>query len=97
MPKAYIFANIHSTGAPSPPPEYFEAFRKTLEKHAARRIISSNEIDHREGQLNTGRLLVLEFADRATAAAFYEDYKRDVVPLNPNKPKRDLFIAEGVE
>ena len=97
MPKAYLIANIHATGAPPPPPEYFRAFQEGLKKFGARRVIGSNEIDHREGKMDIGRLLVLEYADKATAVAALEEYLRDVMPLNPNKPKREMFIVEGVE
>jgi uncharacterized protein (DUF1330 family) len=97
MPKAYIVANIHPTGAASPPPEYFEGFRRVLAKHAGKRIIASNDIDYREGKLGIGRLLVIEFADKPTAVACYEEYAKDVVPLNPSKFKRELFIVEGAD
>jgi len=40
--------------------------------------------------------VVVEFADRATALAAYEEYVEDVIPLRPDGTS-DLFIVEGTE
>ena len=96
MPKGYIVSNVHPGGA-SPPKEYAEAFNRLFAKYGARRLISSADIDQREGRLNLGRLLVLEFPDKRSAVAAYEEYMRDVLPLNPRPNKRELFIVEGAD
>jgi uncharacterized protein (DUF1330 family) len=96
MPRGYVFTNVHPTGSPAPP-EYSEGFRRVFAKYGARRLISTGQIEHREGKLDIGRLLVFEFADKASAVAAYEEYMRDVYPLNPRPNKRELFIVEGVD
>jgi len=57
---------------------------------------SAEQIDRRICDLNFDRLVVVEFADRATALAAYEEYVENVMPLGPGGTS-DLFIVEGTE
>ena len=50
----------------------------------------------RTGDLNLGRLVVVEFSDKAAAFAAYEEYAKEVMPLRPGGTI-DLFIDEGTE
>ena len=59
-------------------------------------LIGTEQIDRRIGDLNFGRLVVVEFSDRATALAAYEEYVEDVMPLGPGGTS-DLFIVEVTE
>ena len=95
MPKTYIVVNavrredVPASGA------YLDRFQETLVAHKGRVLIGT-QIDRRIGDLNFGRLVVVEFSDRATALAAYEEYVEDVMPLGPGGTS-DLFIVEVTE
>ena len=96
MPKAYIVVNavrredVPASGA------YLDRFQETLVAHKGRVLIGTEQIDRRIGDLNFGRLVVVEFSDRATALAAYEEYVEDVMLLGPGGAS-DLFIVEVTE
>jgi uncharacterized protein (DUF1330 family) len=96
MPKAYIINNAAKRSDIPAPPEYLAKFREGLVRLKGRVLIGTEEIDWRKGNLNLGRLVVVEFADKASAVAAYEWYMRDVAPLRPGGTI-DMFIVEGIE
>ena len=96
MPKAYIIVNAARRDALPASPEYLTAFRDGLIKHGARVLVGTEEIDRRVGELKLGRLVVVEFADKAAAVAGYEAYKSEAMPLRPGGTL-DLIIVEGTD
>jgi uncharacterized protein (DUF1330 family) len=92
MPKAYIVVNRRKwTPAPA---AYVEKYREGLATHGGRVIVSTADFDVREGRTNFDRFVMVEFADKASAIAAYEDYHREVAPLL-GPVDRDMFIVEG--
>ena len=96
MPKAYIIVNAARRDAVPASPEYLGKFNDALAKHGGRVLVGTETIDRRVGALNPGRLVIVEFADKPTAVAAYEEYKRDAMPLRPGGTL-DLLIVEGVQ
>jgi uncharacterized protein (DUF1330 family) len=96
MPKGYIVANNRPRPNFTPPPEYRERFRKVLADHNGRQIIRTSDLHVQQGKPNYSTLIVVEFSDRATAAAALEQYMRDAAPLLGH-PDRELFLVEGVD
>ena len=58
--------------------------------------MAREQIDQRKGNLNLGRLVVVEFSDKAMALAAYDDYAKEVMPLRPGGTL-DAFIVEGTQ
>lgn len=96
MPKAYVVVNAARRENVPASAAYLDRFRETLAAHRGRVLIGTEQIDRRIGDLNFGRLVVVEFADRATALAAYEEYAETVMPLRPGGTS-DLLIVEGTE
>ena len=93
MAKSYIVVNRRHW---SPPPAaYVERFRHVMATHAGKVIISSGDMDVQEGSKKFDRLVVIEFADKITAVAAYEQYHREASPLL-GPVDRDMLIVEGV-
>jgi uncharacterized protein (DUF1330 family) len=69
MPKAYIIVNAVRRDALPASSEYLAAFRDGLVKHGARVLVGTEEIDQRVGHWPLGRLVIVEFADKAAAFA----------------------------
>lgn len=95
MPKAYILVNAARREDVPAPPAYLERFRETLANHRGRVLIGTEQIDRLKGDLILGRLVVVEFSDKAAALAAYEEYAKEVMPLRPGGTS-DLLIVEGV-
>ena len=94
MPKAYIIVNAARREDVPAPAAYLERFRQALATHGGRVLIGTEQIDRRKGDLKLGRLVVVEFADKAAAISAYEEYTTEVMPLRPGGTS-DLFIVEG--
>ena len=99
MPKAYIVVNAARRDV-IPASEYFSAeslarFREMLAAHNGRVLVGTEEIDRRVGGSSLGRLIIIEFADKATAVSATEAYMRGWMPLRPGGTL-DLVIVEGM-
>lgn len=94
MPKAYVVVNAARRADIPAPPEYFAKFREVLPAYNGRALVSTEEIDRRVGGSTLGRLLIFEFADKATAVSACDAYMRDSIPLRPGGTI-DLVIVEG--
>lgn len=92
MAKGYIVV-LRRDWSP-PPAAYADRFRQVLAIHVGKVIISSGDMDVREGSADFNRFIVVEFADKATAVAAYEQYHREAAPLL-GPVDRDMFIVEG--
>lgn len=96
MPKGYIVANNRPRPDFTPPPAYREQFNKVLADHNGKVIISSRELDVRQGKPNYSRLVVVEFPDKAAAEAAVAQYAREAAPFLGNID-RELFVVEGTD
>lgn len=96
MTKAYILVNAARREDVPAPTAYLERFREVLGTHGGRVLIGTEQIDRRKGNLTLGRLVVVEFADKAAAVAAYDQYVKEVMPLRPGGTS-DLFIVEGTQ
>ena len=71
MPKAYVIAQVEVTD-----PEAYAAYRQqvpaSLEAHGGRFIVRGGAQEVTEGDWPTDRTVVLEFASRADARAWYD-------------------------
>ena len=94
MPKAYILVNAARREDVPAPTAYLERFREVLATHGGRVLIGTEQIDRRKGDLKLGRLVLVEFSDKAAALAAYDEYAKEVMPLRPGGTI-DLFIVEG--
>lgn len=92
MPKAYLVVNRRNWNAP--PADYGAKFRQLLALHAGRSIVSTADVSVVEGKANFERIVVLEFADKAAAVAFTDQYQKEAAPLL-GPVDRDAFIVEG--
>ena len=96
MPKAYILVNAARRADVPAPAAYLARFREALVTHGGRILIGTEQIDRRKGDLKLGRLVFVEFADRAAALAAHEEYTNEVMPLRPGGTS-DILIVEGTE
>lgn len=94
MPKAYILVNAARREDVPASTAYLERFREALATHGGRVLIGTEQIDRRKGDLKFGRLVIIEFADKAAALAAYDEYTKDVMVLRPGGTS-DIFIVEG--
>jgi uncharacterized protein (DUF1330 family) len=70
MPKAYIIADVTVTDA-AQMAKYREWSSQAMQEHGANILVRGGEFEVLEGPWTPSRLIVLEFANRDTAKAFY--------------------------
>jgi len=92
MPKGYIVV-IRRNWKPAPA-AYSEKYRQLLANGGGRVIVSTADFDVREGSTKFDRFVMVEFPDKASAVAAYEQYHAEVAPLL-GTVDRDMFIVEG--
>lgn len=91
---AYMIARIDVTD----PDEYMKYASQTValaEKHGGKFLVKGGPMKQVEGS-GPERHVVIEFADRAAAEAWYnsDDYQK-ILPIALGASKRDLVIVEG--
>ena len=92
MPKGYIVV-MRRNWKPAPA-AYSEKYRQMLANSGGRVIVSTGDFDAREGNTKFDRFVMVEFADKASAVAAYEQYHAEIAPLL-GPVDRDMFIVEG--
>ena len=81
--------------------EGYEAYKKltpaTVEAHGGRFVVRGGKAEVLEGNINPGRVVVLEFKDVATAKAWWhsEEYSAAKVIRQQNATTR-MIVVEGV-
>ena len=96
MAKGYLIANIRVTDA-----EKFKAFSgmatPTIQKYGGTVLARGPNADRHEGSL-TGTVMLIEFASKAVAEAFYfSDEYQAAKAVRDECSDTDLMIIEGAE
>lgn len=93
---AYVFAqlNIHD-------PEGFQRYREkvpaVIEQYGGRYLVRGGETFPLEGELSAPRLVIIEFADRETAKAWYSSPEyQEILPLRLNAAQGTAVIVDGI-
>ena len=81
-------------------PEAYEAYRakatETTEQYGGRYLVRGGETELREGSW-TGRTVVIEFPDLATARAWYDSPEyQAILPFRLVASQGDAILVEGV-
>ena len=97
MKKGYIVANLKIENA-----EGYEAYRsrvrEIIERHGGNILVRGGKVEVREGTLERGRIIVIEFESLERARAFYDsDEYQEIVPLRQRNSDALLFMVEGAD
>lgn len=92
---AYLIAQLTVTD-----PEGFEAYRQVvppiIEAHGGRYLARGGALSTLEGEPGGARIIVLEFADRTAAEAFYESPAyQEILPLRLKAAGGSVVIVDG--
>lgn len=92
---AYIIAEIEVTD-PEAYKKYTALTPDCIARHGGRFIVRGGNGETLEGEWS-GRVVVIEFADRATAKRFYDsaDYQ-EILPLRLAASKGRMILVDGV-
>ena len=97
MKKGYIVANLKVEDA-----DGYEAYRsrvrEIIERHGGNILVRGGQVEVREGTLERGRVIVIEFESMDAARAFYDsaDYQ-EIVPIRQRHADGLLFLVEGAD
>ncbi len=92
---AYILADVQITD-PAQYDEYRKWANQAIAAHGAKILVRGGATERLEGR-EPGRIVVLEFADRAHARAFYEsDEYRKAIAARTNAAVMNMLIVEGI-
>jgi|KBSMisStaDraftv2_1062788.scaffolds.fasta_scaffold532693_1 uncharacterized protein (DUF1330 family) len=96
MPKAYLVAQVNVHDA-----QGYEAYRSrtgaVIETFGGRFLVRGGVLHPLEGELEYGRLAIIEFPDLESAQAFYDSPAyQDLLPHRTQNSDAILFFAEGV-
>jgi uncharacterized protein (DUF1330 family) len=93
---AYVMAqlDIHD-------PEGFRRYREkvpaTIEHYGGTYLVRGGEVTALEGTLPAPRVVIIEFADRASAEAWYKSPEyQAILPLRLNAARGPAAIIEGI-
>lgn len=97
MKKGYIVATLRVED-----PHGYEAYRSQvrdmIERHGGNILVRGGQVEVREGTLERGRVIVIEFESLDAARAFYEsDEYQAIVPLRTRHADGVLFLVEGAD
>ena len=93
---AYIIADVTVTDAEQMA-RYREWSTRAMQEHGAEVLVRGGEIEVLEGPWTPTRLVVLRFADRATARRFYDsETYRHARELRRNAGIMRMVLADGV-
>ncbi len=93
---AYVLAQIEVHD-----PDGFERYREkvpaTIEQHGGRYIVRGGEMTELEGTPPSPRVVIIEFADRDAAKAWYfsPEYQ-EILPMRLNASKGTATIVDGI-
>ena len=94
--KGYLVANIEVKNAAG-----YDAYRKAAEhlvvKYGGQYLVRGGKVDELEGEMNAGRLVILEFPSLADAERFYRSPEYcDVIKLRQQNAGTHMFLlVEG--
>lgn len=93
---AYVLAqlNIHD-------PEGFQRYREkvpaVIKQYGGRYLVRGGETFSLEGELSAPRLVIIEFANREAAEAWYSSPEyQEILPLRLNAAKGTAVIVDGI-
>ena len=93
---AYVVAIINIKDAKRYENEYVQGVRPLMAKYGGRSLMASDSPDLKEGDWPPGRLIVIEFPDKAAAEAWYADPAyRPLLELRGSISDSLLAIVEG--
>jgi uncharacterized protein (DUF1330 family) len=93
---AYVLAQIDVHD-----PDQFERYREkvpaTIERYGGRYVVRGGEVTELEGTLPAPRLVIIEFANRDAAKAWYlsPEYQ-EILPMRLNAAKGTAVIVDGI-
>ncbi len=95
-PKAYAIAEINVTD-PVAYKKYLAAVTPIVTQFGGKYIVRAGQIVPLEGDAPTGRFIIIEFQDMATARRFESSPQyRAIAPLRQRAASSRLFLVEGV-
>ena len=97
MAKGYVIATLKVEDATG-----YEAYRsrvrEIIERHGGRILVRGGRTEVREGTLERGRVIVIEFESLERARAYYEsDDYRAIVSGRQRNVDTLLFLVEGAD
>jgi uncharacterized protein (DUF1330 family) len=93
---AYILADVTVTD-PAGMVAYREWSSKAIREHGAEVLVRGGDFEVLEGPWTPGRLVVLRFADRAAAKAFYaSDTYTHARTLRENAGVMRMVVVDGI-
>ncbi|MDL5033382.1 DUF1330 domain-containing protein [Pelomonas sp. APW6] len=96
MPVAFVIADVTVTDAEQMA-KYREWSTRAMQEHGAEVLVRGGAIEVLEGDWQPTRLVLLKFADHATARAFYDsETYRHARTLRENAGVMRMLIVDGV-
>lgn len=93
---AYAIAHLRNPQLNADVVNYIDRIQSTLDPFGGRFLVHGGDVDVREGEW-PGTIVIIEFADAATAAAWYESPAyQDILPQRTNHIDSVAIIAQGV-
>jgi uncharacterized protein (DUF1330 family) len=93
---AYAIAHLHEVDVCADIAEYLEKIDATLAPYGGRFIVHGGLVERLEGALR-GDLIVIEFADREQARAWYRSAAyQAILPLRTRHARGDVFLIDQV-
>ncbi|MBB3257567.1 uncharacterized protein (DUF1330 family) [Paraburkholderia bannensis] len=93
----YAIGHLHEVDLCADIVEYLEKIDATLAPYGGRFLLHGGPVERLEGRFS-GDLIVLEFADRETARAWYRSPAyQAILPLRTRHARGDVFLVDQVE
>lgn len=94
---AYIVVNIRRITDAAAFEEYRAKVPPVIRKHGGEYLVRGGQFNIAEGDWKPGRIVILRFADMATAQGFYNDPEYEPLKqLRQRASDADLVFVEGV-
>jgi uncharacterized protein (DUF1330 family) len=94
---AYVIADVRDPRDAEALAEYRRGNTESVARHGGRFIIRGGEVELLEGEWDTRRIVIVEFADMAAARGWYES--EDYAPLKALRQSAsdtNIILVEGV-
>jgi len=97
MPKAYVVGQVNLKNIDAYKDEYATKVHETIKKFGGNYIVRGGDVTELEGSMTYSRAVIIEFADKATALAWYNsvDYQ-SIIKGRHDNADTVLQIIEGV-